>query len=148
MVAVLLLPASAILGIPATPHTFTQRTDHFGTDAATFSQRYYMNDTAFGGPGSPLLVIMGGEGAIPPTTGFFYPFVVDVLAPKFKALVLEPEHRFYGTSMPTAYERSALQRLMSPQQALADAIRLIVATQAARNCTGCAPPLALSKPSR
>ena len=34
---------------------------------------------------------MGGEGAIPPSTGFFYPFVIDVLAPKFGALVVEPE---------------------------------------------------------
>ena len=41
---------------------------------------------------------VGGEGAIPPETGFFYPIVVQRLAPRWHAAVLQPEHRFYGTS--------------------------------------------------
>eukprot|EP00325_Prymnesiales_sp_UTEX-LB-985_P000300 CAMPEP_0174705638 /NCGR_PEP_ID=MMETSP1094-20130205/8792_1 /TAXON_ID=156173 /ORGANISM="Chrysochromulina brevifilum, Strain UTEX LB 985" /LENGTH=458 /DNA_ID=CAMNT_0015903833 /DNA_START=484 /DNA_END=1860 /DNA_ORIENTATION=+ len=78
---------------------------------------------------------MGGEGAIPPETGFFYPWVVDVLAPRFKALVIEPEHRFYGTSLPlNAYELSTLH-LLTPQQALADTATLIRYVQAAYNCS-------------
>ena len=43
---------------------------------------------------------MGGEGAIPPETGLFYPYVNEVLASKFGAYVIEPEHRFYGESLP------------------------------------------------
>ena len=35
---------------------------------------YYQNDTFFGGAGSPIFVIMGGEGAIEPSTGIYYPY--------------------------------------------------------------------------
>jgi hypothetical protein len=58
-----------------------------------------MNDTNFKGPGSPIFVIMGGEGAIEPSTGIYYPYVVT-LAEQFGALIIEPEHRFYGESQP------------------------------------------------
>jgi pimeloyl-ACP methyl ester carboxylesterase len=120
--------------IPAAPHFF----DHDASgSAAKFSQRYYLNDTAFAGPGSPILVIMGGEGSIEPSTGFFYPWVIDVLGPRFGALVIEPEHRFYGASLPfgAASFQSEHLRLLTPQQALRDAVALIRAVQAARNCT-------------
>lgn len=126
------------LSVPAEPRTFTQTLDHFAAptlNGTTFPQRYYLNDTAFGGPGHPLLVIMGGEGAIPPSTGFFYPWVVDVLAPRFKALVLEPEHRFYGTSVPPdAYDTATLHHL-TPQQALADTVALIRSVQSSKGCS-------------
>lgn len=128
----------ASLGIPAPPRFYhQQRVDHFGTSAATFSQRYYLNDTQWQ-PGSPLLVIIGGEGAVPPSQGFFYPFVVDVLAPMMKALVIQPEHRFYGESLPfgaASFQTSNNLRLLTPQQALADTVSLIRATQAERNCS-------------
>ena len=130
--AFFLAHAAAALGIPAKPSYFTQRVDHFSTSAATYQQRFYLNETVFGGAGHPILFIIGGEGAVPPTTGFFYPFIVDILAPKFKALVVEPEHRFYGTSLPD-YNVSALQ-LLTPQQALADAATLILAMQKRYNC--------------
>ena len=113
---------SSAAGIPAVPLYFEQRVDHFSATNATFLQRYYLNDTS--ASATPVIrVIMGGEGAIPPSTGFFYPFVVDVLAPKFEALVIEPEHRFYGASLPfgsaTSYDLDHL-RLLTPMQALAD----------------------------
>ena len=130
--AFFLAHAAAALGIPAKPSYFTQRVDHFSTSAATYQQRFYLNETVFGGAGHPILFIIGGEGTVPPTTGFFYPFIVDILAPKFKALVVEPEHRFYGTSLPD-YNVSALQ-LLTPQQALADAATLILAMQKRYNC--------------
>jgi hypothetical protein len=78
--------------------------------------------TSWGGPGSPLLVIVGGEGAIPPSTGLFYPFVVDTLAPKFHGAVLEPEHRFYGESLPFGEDSMSVHNLhlLTPQQAMAD----------------------------
>ena len=41
-----------------------------------------------------------GEGGISPETGIFYPWVCEVLARHFGGLVLEPEHRFYGESLP------------------------------------------------
>jgi dipeptidyl-peptidase-2 len=134
----LALVASTPLGIPATPQQFTQQlVDHFGAGNSTYSQRYYSNTTSFGGRGHPIFVIMGGEGAIPPEVGLFYPFVVDVLAPKFRAMVIEPEHRFYGTSLPfgaASYDPENM-RLLTPQQALADAVVLTRAIQRAHNCS-------------
>ena len=88
-------------GTPATPKQFDkQLIDHFGADTRTYSQRYYENSTWWGGPGHPIICIMGGEGAIEPSTGIFYPWVTDIIAKEFKAYVVEPEHRFYGTSLP------------------------------------------------
>ena len=127
----------ASAGVPAAPRFFSNLVDHFDAGSATYSQRYYLNDTAFGGPGSPIFMIMGGEGAIPPSTGFFYPWIVDVLAPRFRALVIEPEHRFYGESLPfgnRSYDES-LMHMLTPQQALADAAALLVATRQAHRCT-------------
>jgi hypothetical protein len=75
--------------------------DHFSENPSTFQQRYYMNDTAFGGAGFPIICIMGGEGAIEPNTGIFYPSIV-VLAERLKALVIEPEHRFVSVAVTAA----------------------------------------------
>ena len=50
-------------------------------------RRYYQNDSHFEGPGSPIFVIMGGEGGISPETGIFYPWITEVLAKHYKALV-------------------------------------------------------------
>ena len=133
----LLLAASATASIPAAPRFFDNLVSHHNAGSATYSQRYYLNDTSFRGPGSPIFMIMGGEGAIPPSTGFFYPWIVNVLAPKFGALVLEPEHRFYGESLPfgnASYDNDKMQ-LLTPEQALADAVALLIATRKARNCS-------------
>jgi hypothetical protein len=67
-----------------------------------WTQRYYLSDKYFQGPGHPIIVIMGGEGDIPPETGFKYPFVTEHLAKSFGAIVVQPEHRFYGESQPLA----------------------------------------------
>ena len=53
-----------------------------------------------------------GEGGISPETGIFYPWVCEVLARQFGGLVLEPEHRFYGESLPygpASYEAEHLK---------------------------------------
>ena len=110
----------AIATKPCQPQYFEQQLiDHFSASAATFRQRYYENMTSFGGPGSPIFLVVGGEGAIPPSTGFFYPWVTDVLAPHFKALVVEPEHRFYGESLPFGTEEKSFTdqalELLTPQ---------------------------------
>lgn len=94
------LPAAALLtlavAVPSPPLFFdSQLVDHFSTSDATFSQRYYENFTSFAGPGSPIFLIMGGEGGIEPSTGIFYPFVIE-LAASMGAGIVEPEHRFYG----------------------------------------------------
>lgn len=137
----MLIAAWALLltGIPLPAKQFdAQLVDHFSTSGATYSQRYYEIDQHFGGPGNPIICIVGGEGAVPPSVGVFYPWVGVNLAQRFKALVIQPEHRFYGTSIPAGgaspFDAASLA-LLTPQQALADTAALIVASQRAHNCT-------------
>ena len=134
--ALLACAAAGALAIPAPAQYYTaQRVDHFSETETTFTQRYYSNDTAFGGPGYPIICILGGEGAIEPSTGIFYPSIVD-LAVRLKALVVEPEHRYYGSSLPTSpYDTAKLQLLTAPQ-ALADAAQFITWVRRAHNCSG------------
>lgn len=93
---------------------FQQLVDHFSPSTATYKQKYFKNDTYFGGPGYPIICIVGGEGGL---DGLLYPWVLDVVAKDLGALVVEPEHRYYGDSRPAG----PLTELLTPQQALADA---------------------------
>jgi hypothetical protein len=67
---------------------------------------------------------MGGEGDISPSTGIYYPFIIQ-LAQRYGALVVEPEHRFYGESQPWPKYSTATLQLLTPQQALADTAQFI-----------------------
>ena len=57
---------------------------------------------------------------------------------KASALVIQPEHRYYGTSPPfgeaASFTNENLQ-LATPQQALADTATFITGIRAARNCS-------------
>ena len=121
-------------GIPAQPHYFENLVDHFNAEGATYSQRYYVNDTAFT-PGSPIICIIGGESEITPETGIFYPSIV-LMAQRLHAVVIEPEHRFFGTSLPVSpYNTSQLQ-LLTPMQALADTAAFILQKRKDYGCSG------------
>ena len=116
-------------GIPA-PELFydDQIVDHDNPDdLGRWSQRYYIWEYHFRGPGFPILVILGGEGSIDPTTGIVYPFVAEHLARDMGAFVLQPEHRFYGKSQPKPIGDldDPREKLLTPKQALQDAMRLI-----------------------
>jgi hypothetical protein len=128
--------ATIAVAVPSPPLYFpSQLVDHFSTNNAVFSQRYYENFTSFAGPGSPIFVIMGGEGGIEPSTGIFYPYVIE-LAAAMGAGIIEPEHRFYGESQPAPpYDTHRLQ-LLTPQQALEDAATLIGFIRESRGCSG------------
>jgi pimeloyl-ACP methyl ester carboxylesterase len=111
-----------------------QLVDHFDpTNNSTWSQPYFVSDAHFAGPGHPILVILGGEG---PVTQILYPFVSEKLAKEFGAYVLQTEHRFYGNSQPVGYNVSnrQLDLYLSPEQALADWIRLIKHVQVKLGC--------------
>ena len=78
-----------------------------------------------------------GEGAIEPSTGIFYPWVTDVIAQDLKAYVVEPEHRFYGESLPfgeSSLDPELMKGYFNPQQALADAANFL---QHMRKQLGC-----------
>ena len=55
------LPAIS-LTVPSKALWFQQKVSHFSASNATYLQRYYMDDKHWAGPGSPIFVIMGGEG--------------------------------------------------------------------------------------
>jgi hypothetical protein len=107
-----------------------------------WTQRYYIWDEHFQGPGSPIFLIFGGEGQIPPEKGLMYPFVTDHLAETFKGYVLQPEHRFYGESQPLYHhhpDKRARQdprvHLFTPEQALHDAMHLLTHIQEKLGCS-------------
>ena len=146
---ILLIVQRSFAGVPA-PASFyaDQLVDHLGSDAQykdrRWSQRYYLSSDHYMGPGSPIFVIMGGEGAIEPTKGFAYPFVMQ-MAQNFGAIVLQPEHRFYGASQPITAKEIENERhagkpdprakLLTAEQALNDAVRLIKLVQIRAQCS-------------
>ena len=137
LAAWVVLAVEVTASIPRPAQYFDQLVNHFDSSSATYRQRFYSYDGYFGGPSSPIICIIGGEGAIPPETGIFYPWIVDVVAKRLNALVIEPEHRFYGESIPVGgapFNASQL-KLLTPDQALADAVHLIQWAQRANNCT-------------
>ncbi|KAF9591422.1 hypothetical protein IFM89_004120 [Coptis chinensis] len=114
---------------------FTQILDHFNyhpESYQTFQQRYLINDKYWDGSQkkAPIFVYTGNEGDIEwfaQNTGFMFE-----TAPKFKALLVFTEHRFYGKSIPfggdkkVAYSNSSTLGYLSSTQALADYASLII----------------------
>eukprot|EP00956_Cyclotella_meneghiniana_P000554 scaffold607_cov76-Cyclotella_meneghiniana.AAC.5 len=74
-----------------------QLVNHFSNDTSTWSNRYYKSTKYFEGPGSPIFLVIGGEGAL---EKMLYPFITEHLAPRFGAAVIQIEHRFYGPYRP------------------------------------------------
>ena len=111
------------------------------TSGVFWKQRFYRNSQHFRGPGYPILLIMGGEWPVSPSTGIKYPIVVELYAKAFGALVLLPEHRFYGESQPISMTQRRKQHpdprvtLLTAEQALKDAVRL---TRFVQRYYGCA----------
>lgn len=114
---------------------FTQTLDHFNYNPLsyqTFQQRYLIHDKYWAGPNkkAPIFVYTGNEGNIEwfaQNTGFMFE-----IAPKFKALLIFIEHRFYGKSIPfngnreVAYSNSSTLGYLSSTQALADYATVII----------------------
>ena len=109
----------------------TQRLDHFNRNFQdTFQQRYFLNDTlymeAVNGSSSvspPVFFCIGGEG--PPIDASILVSsehcndMVE-LAPKFGALMVALEHRFYGFSVPSNDWSTSNLQYLSTEQALGD----------------------------
>jgi len=101
------------------PQWFTQMVDHFDPlNNATFQQQFYVNDT-YWTPGGPIFILLGGEGPLEADDVQGH-FVLPMYAMKFGALIVAPEHRFYGLSMPTSDLSTPNLRLLSSIQALED----------------------------
>ncbi|KAF3441614.1 hypothetical protein FNV43_RR15529 [Rhamnella rubrinervis] len=125
---------------------FTQILDHFNfypKSHQTFQQRYLINNTFWGGAknDAPIFVYTGNEGDIEwfaQNTGFMFE-----TAPRFKALLVFIEHRFYGKSMPyggnkdVAYSNASTLGYLSSTQALADYATLIIDLKQNLTATEC-----------
>ena len=114
---------------PSTLSFLTQRQDHFdGSNANTWQQAYYVNDTFWKGDG-PVFLCVGGEG--PPLTqhvtvdSVHCSNAVDWLE-ETNALFFAVEHRYYGCHNMSACPVSNFDdpkealKFLSSRQALAD----------------------------
>ncbi|XVF69051.1 hypothetical protein PTKIN_Ptkin11bG0050200 [Pterospermum kingtungense] len=111
---------------------YNQTLDHFSyrpESYTTFAQRYKVNSKYWGGPNanSPILVYFGAEETLD-----FNPssFLTDN-APRFKALLVYIEHRFYGKSIPfgsieSALRNASLRGYFTSAQAIADYAAIIL----------------------
>lgn len=109
---------------------FTQALDHFNfhPTVSTFQQRYLINMDHWTGSNAPIFMYCGNEGDIvwfAENTGFMWE-----LASTFGALILFPEHRYYGESMPfgsqeAAYMDADALAYLTAEQALADFVTLL-----------------------
>ncbi|KAK2994317.1 hypothetical protein RJ640_009458 [Escallonia rubra] len=113
---------------PYKTHFFPQVLDHFTfqpKSSKIFYQKYLTNDHYWHRE-APIFVYTGNEGNIEwfaGNTGF----MLDI-APKFQALLVFIEHRFYGESMPfgnDSYKSAETLGYLNSQQALADFAVLI-----------------------
>ncbi|CAN6193971.1 unnamed protein product [Urochloa humidicola] len=134
---------------PFTAHYFLQELDHFTftpNASMVFYQKYLVNDTFWrrptggGAATGPLFVYTGNEGDIEwfaTNTGFMFD-----IAPKFGALLVFIEHRFYGESMPfgnNSDNSAETMGYLTSTQALADFAILI--TSLKRNLSAEAAPV-------
>ncbi|KAJ4714660.1 Lysosomal Pro-X carboxypeptidase [Melia azedarach] len=126
---------------------FDQQLDHFSfADLPKFSQRYLINKENWAGPArlGPIFLYCGNEGDIEwfaVNTGFMWE-----IAPRFGAMLVFPEHRYYGESMPygsreVAYKNATTLAYLTAEQALADFAVLI--TDLKRNLSAEACPVVL-----
>ncbi|KAE8796215.1 Lysosomal Pro-X carboxypeptidase [Hordeum vulgare] len=115
---------------------YTQRLDHFNAapvSYSTFPQRYLVNGTYWGGKTAPVFVYAGNEGSIElftNNTGFMWE-----LAPRFRAMLVFIEHRYYGRSVPFGSEEAAFKNAstmgyLSTTQAVADFATLVQSLKA------------------
>lgn len=121
---------------------FTQVLDHFSFHPApsTFQQRYLISTENWSGPDSPIFMYCGNEGNIEwfaQSTGFMWELAVT-----FKALVLFPEHRYYGESMPfgsqeAAYKDGDSLAFLTSEQALADFVALLTDLKSNMSAEAC-----------
>ncbi|XP_043481876.1 lysosomal Pro-X carboxypeptidase [Leptopilina heterotoma] len=106
---------------------FESRVDHFSfAENATYKMRYLVNDTWQKGNDAPIFFYTGNEGFIEvfaENTGFMWD-----IAPKFGALLIFAEHRYYGESLPfgnKSFSDAKYLGYLTSEQALADYVDLI-----------------------
>jgi pimeloyl-ACP methyl ester carboxylesterase len=114
--------------------SFRQIIDHFSPKAhATFSQRYFIDDSEAKDTSSPVILYLCGEGSCegPSDTP-----VVNAEAKKYHAYRIAIEHRYYGQSQPFAKLSTENLKYLSMDQAIEDIATLQKSLQASMHLTG------------
>ncbi|EEE51674.1 hypothetical protein OsJ_33022 [Oryza sativa Japonica Group] len=134
--------------LPPTLANLAPRLDHFNELPAsngTFRQRYLVNGTFWGGAAAPVFVYAGNEGDVAlfaSNTGFMWE-----AAPRFRAMLVFVEHRYYGESLPfggtraAAFADASAAGYLTTAQALADFAELILSLKS--NLTACKAPVVI-----
>nr|XP_037289026.1 lysosomal Pro-X carboxypeptidase-like [Rhipicephalus microplus] len=120
--------SQAALNLSHTYHTFDALIDHFTYGKnATFPLRYAMADQYWNRKGGPIFIYTANEGSIEDhitNTGIMWEWGRD-----FKALLVFPEHRYYGKSLPfgkDSFKTPEMTAYLTTEQALADYIDLVI----------------------
>ncbi|GLT51281.1 hypothetical protein SLA2020_247010 [Shorea laevis] len=111
---------------------YNQTLDHFNyrpESYTKFQQRYVMNFQYWGGPNAPILAYLGAESSIDSdlaVVGF-----LNDTAPRFKALQVFIEHRYYGQSIPfgsgeEVMKNASTRGYFSSAQAIADYAQILL----------------------
>ncbi|KAJ3023305.1 UNVERIFIED_CONTAM: hypothetical protein HDU68_008669 [Siphonaria sp. JEL0065] len=125
-------------GLPTKRGFYKQTVDHFGNQQGVngtwFNQEYYIQDSYYK-PGGPVLFWIAGES--PNDDGWIKGgkgSIISYLMPRYNALVVTLEHRFYGAgddasnpgrSVPTADLSPESLKLLSANQAIEDNAQFI-----------------------
>ncbi|XP_059639257.1 uncharacterized protein LOC132281578 [Cornus florida] len=114
---------------------YPQTLDHFNYQPesyTTFNQKYMINSKYWGGAkkNAPIFVYLGLEEPLTGETFGYSGFLIEN-APRFKALLIYIEHRFYGKSVPfgsaeKAMKNATLRGYFNSAQALADYAEVIL----------------------
>lgn len=106
--------------------------DHADPQSARWRQRFFVNESVWGGPGYPIFLYIGGEGPLSGSAVSKRLFVSD-LAEEHKALKVALEHRFYGEvgagSMGLALPRARAHRHPHSAACLAPHTRIRTSTR-------------------
>ncbi|KAK9670607.1 hypothetical protein RND81_13G212700 [Saponaria officinalis] len=98
-------------------HWLNQTLDHFSPfDHRQFQQRYYEYLDDFRSPNGPIFLKICGESSCRGITNDY----LSVLAKKFGAAIVSPEHRYYGKSSPFKSHTTENLKYLSSKQALFD----------------------------
>ncbi|XP_058765202.1 uncharacterized protein LOC131638651 [Vicia villosa] len=120
---------------------FQQQLDHFSfSKSPKFPQRYLINTDHWVVGSGPIFLYCGNEGDIvwfAENTGFVWE-----IAPQFGAMVVFPEHRYYGESVPfgskeEAYKNASMLGHLNAAQALADFAVLVTDLKHNLSADGC-----------
>ncbi|XP_054931409.1 lysosomal Pro-X carboxypeptidase-like [Dermacentor andersoni] len=128
LLAMLMASTQAAWNLSRTYHTFDALIDHFTYSRnATFPLRYAMADQYWNRKGGPIFIYTTNEGSIEDhisSTGLMWEWARD-----FKALLVFPEHRYYGRSLPfgkDSFKAAEMTAYLTTEQALADYLDLVV----------------------